>query len=651
MKKLLYALTILSCLGWSACSTPEFVPERDPAIKVVKVSGELTYGIVPFGDEAGTVVVQTGDEVKVEGFNLTAVRNITLNGMDVEIIELGMSSLRFLIPDLGLAQSDEPHKVELLAYSIHQSEPFFRVDYYVTKPVTDARAGEFSPASGTYGTALRLEGRNLDKVTAVSVAGVTVASDAFLEHSASVITLTLPAIKGTVDESVCEIVMKWEGGDIVVTDAENTFTYLRPVFEAPTWEEPLAIGDEITLKGKNLDLIKAYRWDKYEFPVVEMTAKEQVVLKVPAAIEKTDPVVATADLTADWGSPAVSLEVKKGLKIDTKPLGPAKPVFISIADQEGSKYPNLYLGHTVVVKGENMSTAEAFYVDGMRADVVSANDVEARFVIPAGITGTSAKEVSLQVQYGGGNQVDLATIKIYPFFCTKGLKIGVGSNSSSTYHENGRTYSFLMLDEDRVISAEQWVEQSVDPFAKAMSSNAMIASAGKSTPGRSADYYAVKPYTLLTSSSANKLAFQNPANSASQLKNHRYPGNTAVSSTFGTPVVFFGIVKISDARTALLDGSLEDILAYSAMAGSNAPAFGAEDDGSGAALSEGSVLMFQYLKYEHTSTTGGKAAEREDVAVQGYLVIRSVSCTDAAGATVADRSGFVEFDFYRSNPL
>ena len=337
------------------------------------------------------------------------------------------------------------------------------------------------------------------------------------------------------------------------------------------------------------------------------------------------------------------------------------PVFKSIAPTD-TDYDKIYIGRELTVTGENMATVEKFIIaseDGSESVAAAlsaaADDGSAKFVMPA-VSGTAKKTMTLTAVWNGGSKADFGTIEVYPFMYTKGLRIGVGSNSSSTYTEYARENAFLILDKGEVISAQSWKETPIDSYALLETGNSMIASSCKLSDSATADqYYGVLPYTFLTSSSSDKLAFQNPSNSNTQLKNHRYPKNTSVSSTYGTPNVWFKVInvdketKFADLKTSVIDGTLEDIAAYSGKATASAPACATSEDSG---FMEGSVICIQYATYEHAHDTGGKIADRStDVRKIGYMYIRDITCANTDGTALTDRSGYIEFDLYWSNVL
>ncbi|MBR3074778.1 MAG: hypothetical protein IKH11_03355, partial [Bacteroidales bacterium] len=289
-------------------------------------------------------------------------------------------------------------------------------------------------------------------------------------------------------------------------------------------------------------------------------------------------------------------------------------------------------------------------IDGIEAALASEpTDIQAQFVVPSTISGTAAKEVSLVAIWNGGNRADFGTVTVYPFYYTKGLRIGTGSNSKSTYPAYNNQNAFILLDEGRVISADEWNELPVDAPAKA-GTNAVVSQSNKVTGGSKEEYYSVKPYMFASASSAHKLAFNNPANSASQLKTHRLADlSTSLPSTFGTPIIFMKIMADGDTKTNVAAGTLTDILCEQDPAGTSAPAFGKAE---GSTWVQGSVICLQYLTYDHASTSGGKAADISDVHKTGFMYIREVTCGDpSTGLALESREGYIEVDLYWSNVI
>ena len=639
-KTLLYMLALAGTLLAVSCKEEYGIqtPVNTPAIDVT------TQKLEPAADEAGSVRAFIGTEVTAHGFNLEHVSKVTVDDADAEIVTKEFKTLVFKIPALPFAQNDDPYKVTLKVFDADGESVIFRYDYFVTVPVTDALVSGFSPKSGTVGTEVTIAGRNLSQVTAVTVGGqeATIAA-----QSDDAVKVAVPAIPtATAAKTGLDIVATWSQGNIDVT-ATDKFELNIPAFATYTQTGNALLGDEIALSGENLDLASGFKWGDIALLVVEQTATA-VTLKIPTGIEVMTPAVQTKDVTAVYGTPAQTVTVVSAFVLDTSPIGPAAPIFSSIGNADAAYGANFYLGKELVVKGSNFATVEGFKIDGITVPVsAESTDVEARFMVPSTISGTAAREVSLVALWNGGNELDCGTITVCPFYYTKGLRIRIGSNSKNSYPAENREESFLLLDEARVVSVQEWNDIPVDPFAKS-GSNTVTSTANKVT-GSEADYYSVQPYTFAISNSSNKLSFCDPANTANQLKTHYLNGTTALPTTFGTPVMFFAVVTDETLKGTAASGTLQDIVTGAPKASAGAPACGAAESAS--VWVKGSVLAVQYVDYSFASTGTKPGEGLQGVRKAGYIHIADITCVDANGAAVASREGYIEVDLYWSNVL
>ena len=640
-KTLLYILALAGTLFAVSCKREYGVqtPVNTPAIDVT------TQKLEPAADEAGSVRAFIGTEVTAHGLNLEHVSKVTVDDLEAEILTKEFKTLVFKIPALSFAQNDDPYKVALKVFDADGETVIFRYDYFVTVPVTDALASGFSPKSGTVGTEVTISGRNLSQVSAVTVGGQNAP---ITDQTDDAVKVTVPAVpSATAAKTGLDIVASWSLGTINVTSAEDKFELNIPVFGTYTQTGNAILGDEIALTGENLDLASEFKWGDISLLVVDQTATA-VTLKIPTGIEVMSPAVQTKDVTAVYGTPAQTVTIVRSFALDTSPIGPAAPVFASIENADAAYGASFYLGKELVVKGSNFATVEGFKVDGITVPVsAESTDVEARFVVPSTISGTAAKEVTLVALWNGGNELDCGTITVCPFFYTKGLRIRIGSNSKNSYPAENREESFLLLDEARVVSVQDWNDIPVDPLAKS-GSNTVTSTANKVT-GSEADYYSVQPYTFAISNSSNKLSFCDPANTANQLKTHYLNGTTALPATFGTPVMFFAVVTDETLKGAAASGALQDIVTGAPKASAGAPACGAAESAS--VWVKGSVLAVQYVDYSFASTGTKPGEGLQGVRKAGYIHIADITCVDANGAAVASREGYIEVDLYWSNVL
>ena len=609
----------------------------------------------PMADESGSVPAYVGTEISVEGFNLDRVSHVTLGDLEAEITEKTIKTLKFKVPALDLAQQDAPYQVWMDVYGADGESVIFHYPYYVTIPVTDALITAYAPAEGTVGTEVTLTGRNLEQITRVHFGDATVEAADFTEVTAETVKFAVPAGEYEAGDSQVAIAAEWGTQTIDVT-GETLFTMHTPKFDAASQEEGTQniIGDEVTFTGQNLDLVSGMKWGDYDLIVLSAEAGA-VTVKFPSSIAQADPVVAEAALTALWGEPAQTTPVASAWRVDTTPVGPAAPVLVKMEAEDGGADNRFYLGKTVTVTGENMASVESFTIDGVEAALVGEpTDVSAQFIVPEGVTFTEATEVAVKALYNGGNEADFGTAKVYPFYYYKGIRLGIGSNSSKTYTEYAADNAFFYPDLGRVVSTYDWYDEALDPYAKS-GNNTAISGNNKLNQGAitADEYYAVKPYIFFKSDSGNKLALSGCANSSSQIKTHcRFIFNeeegkaevTPLPSTYGTPIVLYRVVTSNP--DPILNGTLTSMSYDGTMPSSGAPSLGTAEASSN--WVKGSVLVMSYVTY----AKGAAPDAVTDFAKIGYIIIRDVTCADlATGQANADRAGYIEFDMYWSKTL
>lgn len=655
MKRITKYLTLLlagSLAALTACGPEqsEVDAQHTPSINSTTLS--------PMTDESGSVRAYIGTEVSAGGFNLDLVSHVTVDGVEAEITEQTIKTLKFKIPALDLAQQDAPYQVWIDVYDADGESVIFHYPYYLTVPVTDALITAYAPAEGTVGTEVTLTGRNLEQITRVHFGEVTVEAAGFAEVTAESIKVAVPAGKYAAGDSQMAITAEWGTATIDVT-GETLFTLHTPKFDAASQEEgeQNVLGDEVIFTGQNLDLVNGMKWGEYD--LIVMTAEAgTITVKFPTSIAAADPVVAVATLTAQWGTPAQTTTVASAWRVDTTPVGPAKPVLISMTAEDGGTDNKFYLGKTVTVKGENLASIEGFKVDGVAAALVGEpTDVEAQFIVPDGVTFTEAKEVSVKALYNGSNEVDFGTAKVYPFYYYKDVVLGSGSSSVKNfpYPDFAREHAFFLPDRGEVISADTWVAESCDPFALVSPNAAISAASTLNKSNITADqYYDILPYLFLTTGSDGKLAWQNPTGSSSQLKCHRTADNTSVASSYGTPIILYSVQKSGEVYDAVKNGTISAMTLFDSKASASAPAFGSDRD-----WLVGDVIVVQYVTY----TKGSKPSDLADVRKQGYIHITEVTCADPdkvnesepvdeqKKGVATDLNGHVKFDFYWSKTL
>ncbi len=664
----LFALVAGALLCFGCGDDPGFIDAKDtqriPALNPATIS--------PLSNESGSVRAYVGTEVTVQGFNLDRIGAVTMDDIEVELTAQSIKELKFRIPALDYAQNDLPYAVKLRVYGADEAQ-VFSYDYFVTIPVTDASVSGFAPVEGTVGTEITVSGRNLGQVTRIRFGSATVEAADFTEvdddAKSGFVKFRVPAGDYAAPDTEVAVVAEWGTATIDVT-GETPFMVHVPSFDALTAQPEgvnSLIGDELELTGRNLDLVMAVKWGDVALTPVEKSA-EALTVRFPASIEQADPAVQTKVLVAEWGlsEPAQTEVLADAWRVDTTPSSSVVvPEFGPMTVEDGK----FYLGKTVTVPGANLTTVEKIELqyddECIEAEMLAgATDSELKFTVPDGVTFATAREVSVVAFHNGGEQLEIDKATIYPFYYYKDVKLGSGSSSVSTYPypEFAWSNAFFLPDTGRVLSTDEWVSGTVDSFALETSNKAILLE-NKSPVLQKANitleqYYGIQPYIFLTTGSDGKLAFQNPANSASQLKTHRYlSGKTAVSSTFGTPIIYFLVLKSGAVFDAVKEGSLTCVSDVDKIASAAAPAFG-----NGRNFIVGDVIAVQYVTY----AKGTKPAVAEDIHKQGYMVVTEVTCadpdkvtqtikdgvaTDNPAGAATDLNGYVKFDFYWSKTL
>ncbi len=636
---------------------------KESGVEVKNTPAIDSSTLAPATDESGKTRAYAGTQVTATGFNLDKVGRVTIDDVDAAIVEASIQKLVFEIPVLPAEtypQQDNPYPVTLRVYDADCETVVFTYPYFVTVPITDTRVTGFDPAEGTVGTVVTISGRNMDQVTKVIFGETEVANTGFSEQSADAVKVPVPATEQTEPDAQIDITVVWSGGEIKVTTDDKKFLLSIPVFDAYTPSgEPLALDEDIILTGENLDLVTAVKWGEFELAIAEKT-EGSITVTVPATIPEQDPAIATSDIVAEYGEGAASVVVAQNVSIDTSPIPLPPPELTNVAPSD-QNYTNLYLGKEVTVTGQNLFSIASVTVDGVEADIVSASATELKFNMPTTITGTAAKDVTLKVTDTDGN-TDEQTIKVYPFYYTKGLRMGVGSSSSSTYSDDARNNSFLMFDRGEVVSVEQWYTEPVDKYALTVDGatqtvkNPLISSLYTIASTATAEqYYSVEPYVYAASASSGDIDIFNPSGSANRISYHRYPGSDKLPETFGTPIVYMRVLNSDeDIKTAVTTGALSDIMMSDRMASRNTYVRHTTTESS-SNWTEGSVILVQYITYEH-GLNGSAPTDVGDIFKQGYLYVKDLTLKMGEDGKISkeegyDWSGYIEFDLYWSNPI
>lgn len=645
MKRITYflMLAVMTLLGAGCAKTTSEVIHT-PAVQTLS----------PLADESGAVKVYQGTVVTVTGINLDQVKSIVLGKETAKILKQTLKEITFEVPQFPyFEQSDNVHSATIQIFGSEESKVCYTHPYFITVPVTDALVTGYAPATGTVGTEITISGRNLEQITKIKFNEAEVTSDAFTSQTGDAVKFKAPAATTTAADNAVAIKAVWGGNKEIDVTGETPFTLKVPVFDAVSQAAPTKIGVDVTLQGKNLDLVTSLVWRTYTMTLVSQTATSYT-FKVPGAVAETTPdvsgqFIATDALKAIFGEPDQTITVASAYKLDITPVGPAKPTFTSTSCAD-TGYTLYHQGRTVAVTGTNMENVQSFTIDGVAAPLASeSTGTTAYFKVPR-ISGGAKKSVELKALYNNGETAFTTNIDVYPFQYTKGLRIRIGSNSASTYPAENASAAFLILDEAKVISVQQFKDSNFDSFA--LGTQSVINAAGKAAAGATAEqYYSVKPYYFAQSNSGHKLAFNSPANSTSQLKTHRIDG-TSLPSNFGTPSVMAKIVGTDDSdAAAILAGTIENVWANELLGDKGAPAAGAFDVSKPTdTWQKGRIIKIQYANFAHVSATGGKIVSMDNVYQQGFIIIKDATCVNDDYTAKADRTGYIEFDLIWSNP-
>ena len=640
----LFALVAGALLCFGCGDDPGFIDAKDtqriPALNPATIS--------PLSNESGSVRAYVGTEVTVQGFNLDCIGAVTMDDIEVEFTAQSIKELKFRIPALDYAQNDLPYAVKLRAYDLDK-QSIFTYDYFVTVPVTDALVTGFAPAEGTVGAEITVSGRNLGQVTRIRFGGATVEAADFAEvdDEGAFVKFRVPAGGHAGPDTQVAIVAEW-GTETIDVTGETPFLLHVPSFDALAAQPEganSAIGDELELTGRNLDLVSEVKWGDKALPLVAQSA-EALTVRFSASIEQADPVVQTKALVAEWGlsEPAQTEILADAWRVDTTPSSSVVVPEFGQMTVEGGKF---YLGKTVTVTGANLTTVEKIELqyDGecIEAEMLAgATDSELKFTVPDGVTFAKAREVSVAAFHNGGEQLEIGKATIYPFYYYKDITIGASDASNIAI-------AFFVPDMGKVISTDEW--RALDKYAAPdiMLNNKNELDKTKVTEEQ---YYEVLPYLFCTAGS-KAFNIQGPCGSNGQLKNFKTSEGVSITNTgtwFGTPILSFRNLDESAASEAVKqvaasvrDGSVATMVFSAVTTATASPTFVLDGDAVNSGdFNAGTVLLVQYS----TWSFGNIKPKGNGICRSGFLHVKEVTA-----AAVSDKKGRVTFDFYWSKTL
>ncbi|OJY87467.1 MAG: hypothetical protein BGP13_24550 [Sphingobacteriales bacterium 40-81] len=202
----------------------------------------------------------------------------------------------------------------------------------------------FGPSGIKHGEDIVFIGNNLDKVTAIEMANITIEQKDFKEQTFEKIVLTVPELAGS-----GKVILKTPQGDIT-SKAPINFEVPVVISEVPLKAKP---GENITLKGEYMNWITEIRFEK-DVVVTEFVSKSLSEL------------VVTVPLTAQTGKLIISTSGTEPLEIETEDaLELTLPTFAKFAPNPVER------GDNITISGENLDLVEGVLFKGLIAPVIN----------------------------------------------------------------------------------------------------------------------------------------------------------------------------------------------------------------------------------------------------------------------------------------
>ncbi|NGM61106.1 hypothetical protein G5B30_04145 [Sphingobacterium sp. SGG-5] len=181
----------------------------------------------------------------------------------------------------------------------------------------------FGPSGVRHGEEIRFIGYNLDRVTEIEFAGITVSSTDFLEHTAKVIVLVVPdgARNGFVT-------LKTSEGDIV-TKTKLNFTVDVEIVSFPATAKP---GDNITIEGVYMDWISQITFGgKVSVEQFASQSHTELVVRVPLEAKTGNLILRVGNETVETETP-VTMTLPTISGFDPNPAEPLGELTITGTD-------------------------------------------------------------------------------------------------------------------------------------------------------------------------------------------------------------------------------------------------------------------------------------------------------------------------------
>jgi len=328
----------------------------------------------------GPSPVARGGVLRFLGSGLDKVTGVEIPGCDVisDIEVVTTNEIRVTVPQTAM-----PGFVTL---KMTNGTIVTKTKLTYTEPISMDR---LTPATVKPGSVLTIDGEYLNLIKEVIFAdNVIVAQEDFVSQDRKQIKLTVP------EEA--------QNGKIIISDgaeipnwiySENELEVVLPSVEAPldlTGKKP---GDEIVVKGKDLDLVKIVRMpngDEVEFAYAKLEESVETITFV---------------LPENTSDGAVVMIPASGVEVAIANIGMALPADVKAAPAEG-----LRAGDIITLTGVNMELVTTITFPGMEEAVEpdSKSATEVKVAMPAvAISG----ELLLNTASGASVPVAIATLK------------------------------------------------------------------------------------------------------------------------------------------------------------------------------------------------------------------------------------------------
>ena len=330
---------------------------------------ELTKFFV--GDDEANLVGNVGDVVTIKGDYLNLMHGVIFQDKDTVKEEQFISHDRYTIK-VAIPAEAKSGVIKLTDLAAEPSEIESKEAIVINLP----EVTELSPETIKAGNVITIKGASLDQIASIEFSGATVAAEDFKSQSANAITVEVPA-----KAADGEVTLVTKSG-VSVPAGSITTVVPTNLSAAPA---PVKNGAEITISGKDLDLVSAITFPN--------ASDAECNLKVTAT-----KVTATVPEAAQEGD--ITLTMANG-KTVTVAYTLIKPTVTACNPA------SLTAGNKVVVKGTNLDLVASITFPGDEPQTVSTFSAQTAsaigLTVPAACAGTG---MTLNLKNGSEVKID-----------------------------------------------------------------------------------------------------------------------------------------------------------------------------------------------------------------------------------------------------